>query len=83
MDTLPQFKYLPYKQCLPGCFPVQSSTTMKRTTLTTNKDENVTITNDIQCQVYDPRAVGEAQSLKASTETPKEFTTESYEEGKE
>ena len=54
-DVSPELKYLSHKQCLPGCFATNSNTIVERVTLITGKQESVSITNDIECEVYAPR----------------------------
>ena len=77
--------YLPYKQCLPGCFAVNSSTATINTTLTTDTNEYVNITSDIQCEVYSHAQVvagRKPEALKDSTKTPGHFIHKSLEQGK-
>ncbi|CAB4028242.1 Hypothetical predicted protein, partial [Paramuricea clavata] len=49
----PQSKYLAYRQCLPGCVVVQNNTSYKQTSMTSDKVDNVLLTNDILCEAYD------------------------------
>ena len=76
-DVRPQHKYLSYKQCLPGCFATNSNTIVERVTLITGKQESVSITNDIECEVYAPRE-NNPQSPKDSGK----LASKSFEQGK-
>lgn len=81
-DILPEFKYLLHKQCLPGCFAVQSNTTTE--TNNGNLMVNVVVTDDIQCEDYNRRVVdGKSNSLKATRKTFGDFTGTLFELGKQ
>ena len=49
----PKFKYLAYKQCLPGCIVILSKPFNKSTFMTFDKSLNVLLTNDTSCVAYD------------------------------
>ncbi|CAB4035187.1 Hypothetical predicted protein, partial [Paramuricea clavata] len=47
------FRYLAYRQCLPGCVVVTNETSNKETTMISNEVDSVPLTNDILCKAYD------------------------------
>ena len=51
--AIPKFKYLAYKQCLPGCVVKNRSEDTIATALAHKSTENVRLTNDIQCKAFD------------------------------
>jgi hypothetical protein len=51
-EVIPKFKYLAYKQCLPGNVAFKKSTSVPITLINT-KVMIVTHTNDISCKAYD------------------------------
>ena len=56
-DIYPEYQYLPYHQCLPGCFVIDDNVTVKETYKNDEGEKgdriNVTITHDKECVAYD------------------------------
>ena len=56
VKALPQFKYLAYQQCLPGCVVVEKNASIKKVKFTSDDGVKiVNFTNDISCKAYDGR----------------------------
>jgi hypothetical protein len=53
VKATPPFKYLAYQQCLPGCIVLKNNQSDKTTMMTSNKQKNFPLTNDILCKAYD------------------------------
>ncbi|CAB4019963.1 Hypothetical predicted protein [Paramuricea clavata] len=54
VEALPQYKYLAYEQCLPGCVVVEKDATLKNIQFTSGDGLKI-VTNDISCKAYDGR----------------------------
>ena len=52
-EVYPQFKYLAYKQCLPGCVVKSKQSFNAKVTKTSGADVNVSLTRDTSCEAYD------------------------------
>ena len=52
-EAFPEFKYLAYKQCLPGCVVTSSKPFNMSTSMQNENSLNVPLTNDTSCVAYD------------------------------
>ncbi|CAB3980131.1 Hypothetical predicted protein [Paramuricea clavata] len=75
-EVTPPFKYLAYKQCLPGSVAIEKNTSKVQITLTSNNEKSVTLINDISCKAYDGENAGRRQCLNPTTQHSPSPTTQ-------
>ena len=78
----PEFLYLPYNQCLPGCV-AKPSITSKQTRLVNGSDISVSITDHTQCKPSSSQLKpGKTQKGLQKQQRPSQEAVKSFAEGK-
>ena len=80
----PDFLYLPYNQCLPGCVAKSNITSTKQTRLVDgSKDINVSVTDHTQCEPSSSQLKpGKTQKSLQKQQRPSQEAVKSFGEGK-
>ncbi len=77
LDIKPEFKYLGYKQCLPGCVVIRlPGDKFTKTTYTTSGNNNpVLLTSDTKCVAFDARDCSNAPNCTTTPRATPRTTT--------
>ncbi len=69
-EAAPEFKYLPYKQCLPGSYAIKSNVTVPyQVPYVSGRVDVVNVTNDYECKAVGARNCSNAANCE-KTQTP-------------
>ena len=61
-EAFPEFKYLAYEQCLPGCVVISWEPFNKSTSMQNKNLLNVPLRNDTSCEAYDTSSLKNSAS---------------------
>ena len=85
-NAFPDFKYLAYEQCLPGCVVNKNNAFNRTVTLVAGDRKSILLTNDTKCEAYDNKVTNSTRYcnklLKASLKSA-ENTGNSHNTGRQ